>query len=157
MKKLEKLLDIIELYIPMAAFAAMFISYVILILYRYVFYQSIQAINEISIVAYSWSAVLCYSYCERKAESVSFSIVYNRLPPKVQRVVRLAGNAFVFVTFGVLLPYAYDFVSFMRIKKTPILKIPFSIVYAPFVVFVSLTFLHYLIKIIRDLRPGQRN
>lgn len=152
MKTIEKILDVIELYVPMISFTAMFISYIVLILYRYIFYASIQWLNEFSIIAYSWSAVFCYSYCERKKQSVSFSIIYDKFSERGKTIIRIIGHLFIIATFSILLPYAYDFVSFMQIKKSPVMKIRFSVIYFPFVIFVALTVLHYIIRLINDIR-----
>lgn len=151
MKKFERLLDVLELYLPMVLFVVMFISYIVLIAYRYVFYAAIQWLNELSIITYSWSIIFASSYCERKGLNVSFSVVYDKLPERAQLIMRLIGNTFIAVTFAILLPYAYDFVNFMSIRKTPVMKVPFNIVYMPFVFFVVMTLLHLVVKIVKDV------
>lgn len=152
MKTIEKILDVIELYVPMVSFTVMFISYIVLILYRYIFYASIQWLNELSIIAYSWSAVFCYSYCERKKQSVSFTIIYDKFSERMQNIVRIIGDLFIIATFSILLPYAYDFVTFMQIKKTSVMKIKFSYVYMPVLFFIALTDLHYVVRLINDIK-----
>lgn len=148
---LAKACDVVELYVPMAAFSAVFVCYILMIANRYVFYASIQWMNEISIFAYSWSVILACSYASRKNVHVEFSVIYDIVPAKVQWLFRLLGNLVILVTFAILLPYAYDYVAFMQIKKSPVLKVPFSIAFFPFVIFVALTILHTLVKIYRDI------
>lgn len=149
----EKIFDVIEIYIPMAAFIVVFVTYIIVIIYRYVFYGSILWINELSTVAYIWAAILAASYGSRTDTHVVFSIVYDTLSEKAKLICRLIGNLFVFVTFCILFPRAYDFIIFMGIRKSPSIKIlSFSVVYFPFLVFVALTIMHHAVLLIKDIK-----
>lgn len=148
--------DFIEIYFPMVSFVVVFVSFTVMIVYRYVFFASIQWMNEISIFAYSWCCILAASYGSRSGKHVVFSIVYDELSERKKLICRLSGNLFVLITFCLLLPYAYDFITFMAIKKSPVLKLPFSAAYSPFLAFVVLTLIHHAVLVVKDIRLAQK-
>ena len=61
-KAIMKLLDIIELHIPVILFSAVFIMYVIMIIYRYVLNKTVFQMAELCQVLYLASAMLGASY-----------------------------------------------------------------------------------------------
>lgn len=150
----EKIFDIIEIYLPMAAFICVFITFVIMILYRYIFYAAIGWINELNVIAFVWCGIFAASYGGRTEKHVMFPIVYDKLSEKAKLVFRFVGNIFILVIFIILIPYTVDSLSFIAIKKTSIMKIPFSIVFLPFLFFIVLTVIHYIVSIIKDIKLG---
>jgi TRAP-type C4-dicarboxylate transport system permease small subunit len=147
-----KLFDIVEIYVPMAAFVCVFVTYIVIILYRYIFYASIDWINELNVLAFVWSAVFAASYGGRSGKHVMFTIIYDKISKKAQLAFRLIGNIFIIAIFIILLPYTCESVSYIAIKKTPIMKLPFSLVFLPFLSFVVLTIIHYAVFLIKDIK-----
>ena len=156
MKKLciiaNKLFDIFELYIPNAAFIVLIVSYIILISYRYIFYASMDWLYELNVVAFVWCSILAASYGSRSGKHVAFSIIYDKFSEKTQLILRLIGELLAVGLFFFLLPRAYNSIDFMAIRKTPIMAIPFNIVYFPFVIFVVLTLIHNVVLLSKDIK-----
>ena len=73
----------------------------------------------------------------------------------------LAFVAIPLLTAGLLLyalPASFNYVKFMHREKTPVLDIPFSYVFAPFVFFVAVIGLQYVLKFCRLLgKDWQKN
>ena len=143
--------DILEVFIPCVTFAGLFITYIIMIIYRYLFHAQINWIYELSMIFFVWSVILSASYSSRKGDHIMFTMLYDRLAPWGQRVCRLLGDLAVVIFMLLLLPKAAAAIQFLSIKKTSLLKIPFHIVFAPFLVFNVLTILHHTVEIGRDL------
>jgi TRAP-type C4-dicarboxylate transport system permease small subunit len=91
--------DFIELYIPMAAFIALFVSYIILIAYRYIFLISIAWLTELNTFLYLWCVVLVASYSTRTDAHITFPVLYDKCPEKTKLALRLIGNIVIFVMF----------------------------------------------------------
>ena len=68
------------------------------------------------------------------------------MPPGGRRIFGLLGAALVAGLLLVLLPQAFDYVTFMHREKTPVLDIPFSYVFAPFILFVAVICVRYFVK-----------
>ena len=148
----NKIFDILEIYIPMICFFLMFVSYVILILYRYILKDSIGWLNEINVILFVWSCVFASSYGSRSGEHVSFDILYDVVSDRKQILFRIVGDLFIFVTFIILLPHAFSSVQVMEMKKSSIMKIPYDLLYSPFLVFIILTLIHKGVALIKDFK-----
>ncbi|MFI3200410.1 MAG: TRAP transporter small permease [Eubacteriales bacterium] len=151
-KLIEKIFDIIEVVIPTIALLVLFTTYCINILFRYVFDSTVLWMNELSTYAYMWVAVFAASYGSRKGTSVAFTIVYDQVSEKVQRIFRIIGNSLICVIFMILIPAAHESVTFMNIRKSPVMKIPFGYVFFPALVFVILIVIHHGIALIQDIK-----
>ena len=148
----DKIFDIIEVYIPTVSFCCLFICYIIIVAYRYIFYENISWMYEFSVFTFIWFVVFAASYGSRKEKHIVFSIVYDKRTEKTKLVIDLIGNLFILVVFIILLPNAYNSVSFMAVRKSPIMKIPYSIIYSPFIIFVILTLIHHSVKFVKTFK-----
>lgn len=143
--------DIFELYVPCISFVVVFVTYVIMIVYRYIFNAQINWIYELSMIAFVWTVVLSASYCSRKDDHIIFTMLYDILGKNGQLIFRIVGDLFIVVIMSILFPKAVEAVSFLAIKKSPLLKIPFSIIYSPFIVFNFFTIVHHLIELFKSI------
>lgn len=146
------LFDIIELYVPVAAFILLFILFVVNVFFRYVLNTPLTWPFEVIALSFVWIAVLGATYVRRVGGHVKFTLVYDGLSERGRRVSRLFANGAVFLAFAAAIPGSLDWVLFMDFKGTPILRIPFSWGYMPVVVFLVLVAGHSLYDIIRDVR-----
>ena len=151
---LSWIFDILEIYIPMVAFIIVFASFLIIIAYRYIFHASMAWLYELNTVTYVWCGILAASYGIRANRSVAFEILYDKFSENGKLAIRILGNLFVLIMFFILLPFAWSSVAFMAVRDSPIMKIPFSIIFFPFVIFVLLTLIHNIYLLSRDIRTG---
>jgi len=146
------LFDVIELYVPMAAFVVLFLLFVINVFFRYVLNAPLTWPYELITLSFVWMAIFAATYVRRFHGHVEFTLVYDSLSPKRQRVSRILANTAVFLTFMIAFPATLDWVLFMGFKKTANLKIPFSIGYFPIVPFLILIAGHSMYDIVLDIR-----
>ncbi len=137
-----------------ALFALLFLTFVLPVGMRFLFERPLAWSDELIVVLYIavvfWSAATLL----REKEHVMLDLVYAALPPGGQRVFALVGAGLMAGLLLVLLPEAWDYVKFMGREKTPVLDIPFSLVFAPFLLFVALAAWRYVVKLVRLLGPG---
>lgn len=143
--------DIIEVYIPSGIFIFLFVTYAILIFYRYVLRSSIDWMYELNSFAFVWCGIFAASYGSRKLTHVQFTILYDRLSPGVQRVMRIVGNLLIVVLFVLVFPKAVSNLKFMAVRKSSILKLKFDKVYAPFLVYMAMTVIHHALHVVKDV------
>lgn len=157
MEKLKRALyafmDLVEVYVPCLAFLVVFGTYVVMIAYRYIFRAQLNWIYELSMIAFIWAVMFPASYGGRNDSHIVFSIVYDILSERAKKGFRIAGNLIVVVTFLILLPHAHEAVEFLARKKSSLMKIPFNVIYFPFLSFVFFTIVHYAVRVLRDLLP----
>lgn len=148
---INRICNVFEVYIPCVCFVVLFITYIVLIIYRYILRSSIQWMNELSWIAYLWAAVFALSYGGRTDNDVTFTIVYDRCPEKIQRFMRIVGNLIVATLFTITIPSVIESVSFMRIQKSSVMRIPYNLLYAPFILFIILADLYCLESLVKDI------
>jgi TRAP-type C4-dicarboxylate transport system permease small subunit len=147
-----KLVEIVEVYIPTICFAILFIAFITQIFFRYVLNQPLTWTYELTVVAYTWVAILTASYARKTNENVVFSVIYDKVSPKIQVVFRIIGNIFITSTYAILLYPAYKQIQFSSYRSTSVLKIPLNIVFYPFLVFLVLIMFYSIIDIIKDFK-----
>lgn len=144
--------DIIEIYFPSITFTALFIAYVIMILYRYVFNAGTNKIYEFSMILFVWTVIFSASYCSRTDNHIMFTMFYDKRSPKVRHIFHLIGDIIIVAALIIILPHTIEAVSFLKIKKSSMLKIPFNIVYAPIIVYNVMTILHHCVQAVISVK-----
>jgi TRAP-type C4-dicarboxylate transport system permease small subunit len=137
-----KLLDVIEIYIPTVCIGVTFVSFLVQIFSRYVLGSQVEWSYELTLIGFLWCLILAACNASRTNTHVAFTLFHDKLGQMGKLIVSIASNLFILVTFGILIGPAWEFVSFMSIKKTSVLKIPMNIVFFPFMVFTVLTWVH---------------
>lgn len=151
-KAVTTVLDIIELHIPAILFSAVFIMYIIMIIYRYLLNKAVFEFNELCQVLYVASALMGASYSGRTDSHVIFPLLYDRLPAKVQRVLRMISNVVTVALLIILWYPSLENAIWMHRKKTEVLDIPFSWLYALWILFMTLSIIYCIYYFIKDLR-----
>ena len=148
----EKAFNFLEVYIPMITFFVMFICFVIVIVYRYVLHASMQWVNELSTLTFVFACAFAASYGSRAGEHVVFSVLYDRLSEKLKLACRIVGNLIVVVLFVILFPSAVEAVGNVFIRKTPVMKLSYSYLFSPFLLFIVLTVIHHTVLLVKDFK-----
>ena len=155
MKKLKNIIktifDIFEIYIPMILFFIVFIFYILIIAYRYIFFESMGDLFELDMIFFMWCAILAASYGGRSNKHIVFSIAYDKFSEKTKLICRIIGDVLIIVTFIILVPHAYESINFLKITRTSKLRIPFDVIYYPFLAFIVLTIIHYAVSLVKDI------
>ena len=61
-------------------------------------------------------------------------------------------NLITALVFSIAIYFFFDYVNFIQIKKSPFFKIPFSLIYAPFVIGIALIIGHSLYDFMVDIK-----
>src|SRR5438552_15642852 len=134
-----------------AIFALLFLVFIVQVGMRFLFNRPLAWSDELIVILYIamvfWSAATLL----KERDHVMLDLVYERLPPGGKRVFGLLGAALTAGLMLWLLPQAADYVRFMHREKTPVLDVPFSVVFAPFVLFIAVIGVQYVIKFARLL------
>ena len=145
LKKVGKFIrNLVELYIPIAAFLIMFVVFIIQIAARYIFNNPVQWAYEVTVMGYLWMVVLgaCYAYRERS--HVTFTLVYDKLPVKGKAICGFLGNLLMFIAFAAMFVPSCQMISQMKIQVTSVFKIGLNIVYLPFIPFMVIIMIYIL-------------
>jgi TRAP-type C4-dicarboxylate transport system permease small subunit len=127
-------------------FALLFLTFVLQVGARFLFDRPLAWSDELVVILYIAMVFWSAAFLIKEREHVMFDLVYATLPQQGRRAVALVGALLMIGLMGVLLPYAFDYVRFMHREPTAVLGVPFSLVFAPFLIFVLAILVMYLRK-----------
>ncbi|MDR1826751.1 MAG: TRAP transporter small permease [Methylobacteriaceae bacterium] len=151
-KTLLFLRDILEYYVPILAFSAMFISFLIQVFFRYVMHDPVTWTQEVIIMGFIWTVIFGACYTMRTRSHVAFTMFYDRMKPKPAAALRLLGNVLIVVTFLALIVPSFRYSLFIQFEKTAVFRIPLTVMFLSFVYFLLSVIGYTLADIVEDAR-----
>lgn len=119
-------------------FAALFVVFLVQIVARFAFERPLPWTDELAVVLYLWVILWAAAFVVPEREHVAFDLVWNATGPKQRRVMRIAGQALQGGLCAAALPACWDYVRFMAREGTPVLGVPFSWVFLPFIALLAM-------------------
>jgi C4-dicarboxylate transporter DctQ subunit len=117
--------------------AAMFVSFLLQIAFRYVLNRPLGWTEEVTVLCWVWVVLWGASFVVADADEVRFDIVYNAVPVAVRRVFAIVASVALIVLLALSLPATWRYVAFMHREHSAYLKIPFDVLYSIYVVFAA--------------------
>ena len=133
----------------------MFISFIIQIFYRYVLNNPIGWSEEVIVTTWMWTVLWGAAFVLSEAEEIRFDIIYSNISENLRRVfTALTGIAAVFL-YGISLPAAYSYVTFMKVERSAYLHVPINWLYSIYVIFLVACIGRYCWLIVDAVRGGR--
>lgn len=151
-KTLLLLRNIIELYIPAIAFLTMFTAFILQVFCRYVLNYPLTWTNDVIVVGFVWTVIFGACYTMRGRKHVKFTMIFDKLGPRMAALARLLGNLIITVTFIALIVPSYKYSLFLNFQKTPVFRLSYTWVFMPFVYFVISIVGYTIPELIEDFR-----
>lgn len=152
LKIVNKIRDIIEIYVPMAAFLTMFLTFILQIIMRRVFKSPLTWAYEVTVIGFIWTVILGACYAQRYRTHVKFTLIYDMLNKEKAAIIRALGNIIIVVAFILLIVPSYKYVTFMNFQSTSVFKIKLSWIFMPFVYFLISISLYTIEEIVEDYK-----
>jgi TRAP-type C4-dicarboxylate transport system permease small subunit len=125
------------------------------IFYRY-FLVPLTWTLEFTLIAFIWVTLLGACFAQRDSSHVKFTMIYDKVKPRTQIWMRIVGNTLVFIAFSISLYPTYRYINFMSFKKSDVLKIPMSIAFSPYIVFLIIMIGRLGYDIVTDFKKLNR-
>lgn len=139
-----------------ALFAAMFGTFVLQVFMRYVFNMPLQWSLEFDLIVYIWIVFWGAAFLVPPKEHISFNLIYDNVPLRLRRGLAIIGILLIGVAFVIALPATFDFVTFMAIESTPVIRWRFDFVFSVFLFFMVALIARLAWRLVSLLRPGWR-
>ena len=123
---------------------AMFVVFIVQIIFRYLLNLPIGWTHEISVILWLWLVLFGAGFVVRESEEIRFDIIYGAVGPKARRIMALFTATALVALYVISLPAIADYVSFMKVQRTAYLKIPFNWVYVIYLAFAVAAIVRYL-------------
>ncbi len=129
----------------------LFLSFVVQVVARYVFNWPVGWTVELQTVCWLWLILWASALVLRDREEIRFDIVYAGAAPRTRRLFRILSSVALIALYGVSLPAAWDFVTFMKIEKSDYLDIRFDYLFSIYLLFAVASMLRYALIAWRSL------
>ena len=114
-------------------FLAMFIVFLVQITARFFFNKPLPWTDEAAVILYIWVILWAATAVVPEREHVVFDLVWNSVGYRTRQAMRIVGNLMVGGLSLVAIPASWDYVKFMGREGSPVLDVPFSWIFLPFV------------------------
>ena len=132
--------------------AAMFISFILQIFYRYVVNEPLTWTLEACLLTWLWLVFWGAAFLLRDRDHVRFDIFYAGVSPGLRRLFALISAVAIVAGFASAFPATYDFISFMSIESSSSLGIRLDYVFAAYLLFAAAVIIRYALRTIRLVR-----
>jgi TRAP-type C4-dicarboxylate transport system permease small subunit len=141
-----------EEFLPSLSLLICTSAIIIQVFYRYFLNISLGWPFELSVYAYIWTLYLGAAWGVREEHHVKFNLIYDALSPKVQKILNIIFDTITTIVFIIIFIPVWEYLLFNYRIKTVSLKIPWTIVFGVFSIFLTLTIIHNIEHIIRDIK-----
>ncbi len=114
---------------------AIFLSFILQIVSRYVIRQPLGWTLEACLLSWLWLVFWSSAFTLKEQDHVRFTILIDAAGPATRKVYVVLTGLCIIAAFAISLPATYDFVSFMKIEKTSLLKVRFDYVFGIYLIF----------------------
>jgi len=116
---------------------------------RYILNNPVAWSNEVATIAFTWTVFLGAAAAWKSNKHIHLDLVYNFFPNKIKIISDWLKNIIliIFIAFALYLSIQFTITAYN--KPTAILRIPFSYVDVPVVIFFSSIILRSIQKIIK--------
>lgn len=138
--------------------AVIFLAFLTQIALRYVFDWPVGWTADLSSLAWLWLVLWGAAFVLRDDEEIRIDFLAHMVGRRGRIVMGLVGATAVIVLFGMSLPAAYSYVSFMKVEKSSYLGIRFDILFSIYLVFSVAVIGRHLYALVRCLQgkdPGE--
>lgn len=115
--------------------AIIFVAFIIQIVMRYAFNWPVGWTAEVSVIAWLWLVLWGAAFVLKDDEEIRIDLLTSSVGRRGRRAMGIVGALSVIVLFGMSLPAAYSYVSFMKVEKSSYLNIRFDILFSIYIFF----------------------
>lgn len=138
-------------------FVALFAAFLLQVFTRYVLNDPVAWTQEFVLIVYIWIVFWSAAFLLRERDHITFDMVSASLHPGARRVLALVLTALIAAAFVAALPGTFDYVTFMRIERSPVIGIRFDLIYTIFVVFAAAVVVGAFLRLRRLLGRSWRS
>lgn len=138
-----------------ALLAAMFIAFLLQIVTRYVFNNPLGWTQEVCVTTWLWLVFWGSAFSVRNGDEVRFDLLYLAVSASMRRKFALVSAAALAAGFAASFPASIDYITFYKIKSSPVLGIRLDIVFSVYAIFAVAVIARAVWQVVHILRGGE--
>lgn len=136
---------------------AIFLSFVLQIVSRYIVRQPLGWTLEACLLSWLWLVFWATAFTLKEKDHVRFTILYDAARPKVKKIYAVITAVCIVGALAASLPATFDFVTFMKIEKTSLLKVRFDYVFSIYLIFAVVIISRYTWRVVKIIRGDEED
>ncbi len=129
-----------------------FCIFILQIVSRYIIRQPLGWTLEACLLSWLWLVFWSAAFTLKDSDHVRFTILSHAASPRIKKLFALISATCLIIAFGYSFLPTWDFVSFMSIEKTSLLKIRFDWVFGIYMLFLVAIIVRYIARIVSVIR-----
>ncbi len=136
------------------SYGVLFLTFIFQVILRFVFNKPLAWSDELIVILYVFCMFWAGAFLLKEKDHVMLDLLYEHLPPQGKRAFSILYSLIIGGLFLWAVPASYSYISFMMRESTPVLGVPFGIVFAVFILFLLSIGLLYIRKLIVLFGPN---
>jgi TRAP-type C4-dicarboxylate transport system permease small subunit len=133
-------------------FVCLFGVFILQIVARFGFNQPLPWTDELAVVVYVWVIIWSAALVVPEREHVVLDWVWNHASQRMRQAMRIAGNLLMGALALVAIPASWDYIQFMARERTPVLDIPFMLVFLPLLILLVVLVAKSVLAVVATVR-----
>lgn len=133
--------------------AIIFVAFLVQIVMRYAFNAPVGWTTELSLATWLWLVLWGAAFVLKDDEEIRIDLLTARASYRTRRLIGGLVALAIIVLFGMSLPGAWSYVTFMKVEKSSYLGVRMDITYSIYIVFVVAVILRAVRQLVRG--PAQ--
>lgn len=134
-------------FIGTLSYGVLFLTFIVQVGMRFILNHPLAWSDELIVVLYVFSMFWAGAFLLKEKDHVMLDMLYEHLPPQGKRAFSMLYSLIIGGLFLWAIPASWSYVSFMMREDTPVLGIPFGLVFGVFLLFLLSIGLFYLRKL----------
>src|SRR3954465_2101835 len=121
--------------VAVALLSLMFACFILQIFFRYVLNNPVGWSEEGIITTWLWTVLWGAAFILGESEEIRFDIIYSNISERLRRIFTIITGLVLVVLYGISLPAAFSYVSFMKVERSAYLRVPINWLYSVYIIF----------------------
>ena len=130
--------------IAAALLAAMFVAFIVQIVFRYFFNFPIGWTSELTVITWLWLVLWGAAFVVKESEEIRFDLIHGAAGHRTRLVLGIITGVAIVALYAASLPATVKYVTFMKVEHSSYLKIRLDYLYSIYVIFAVAVIVRYL-------------
>ena len=132
--------------------AAMFIAFIVQVVFRYVFNFPVGWAAELTVATWLWLVLFGSAFVLSEKEEIRFDLIYSSVRPRARISMAIVAALAIIILYAASLKPSFDYVTFMKVERASYLRIRMDWMYSIYIVFLVAIIVRYIWLLTRLLR-----
>jgi TRAP-type C4-dicarboxylate transport system permease small subunit len=127
-----------------ALLGAMFVAFLLQIVFRYFFNFPVGWTSELTVATWLWLVLWGSAFVLTEKEEIRFDLLHAAVGQRARRVMGILSAVALVALYCLSLPATWSYVTFMKVEKSSYLHVRLDWMYSIYLLFIAAVIVRYL-------------